>query len=146
MHCRNLAQSIPDRWLSSCPLNECGRGHDLPGQVVPLSYCSNSQEVFPDVQPESGFLSLEPIIPCPALWEDEEEILALLGVTTFQVLEGCYDNGTSCPGRSWALLPHWRPSRGSWTAICQECFELDSCNAQGLDSMALNTPSNSTIP
>ena len=42
-----------------------------------------------------------------------------------------YDNGTSCPGRSWAL-PHWRHSRGSWTAICQVCFELDSCNAQGV--------------
>ena len=42
-----------------------------------------------------------------------------------------YDSGTSCPGRSWAL-PHWKPSRGSWTAICQVCFELDSCNAQGV--------------
>ena len=42
----------------------------LPWSLVPLSYCSNSLEVFPDVQPESGFLSLEPIIPCPALWED----------------------------------------------------------------------------
>ena len=30
------------------------------------------------------------MIPCPALWEDQEEILALVGVTTFQVLEECY--------------------------------------------------------
>ena len=69
---------------------QCGRAHGLPGQLVPLPYCSNSQEAFPDVQPESGFLSLEPIIPCPALWEDQEEMLALLGVRTFQVLEECY--------------------------------------------------------
>ena len=60
---------------------QCGRAHGLPGQLVPLPYCSNRQEAFPDVQPESGFLSLEPIIPCPSLWEDREEILALLGVT-----------------------------------------------------------------
>ena len=66
---------------------QCERAHDLPGQLVPLSYCSNSQDIFPDVQPESGFLSLEPLILCPALWEDREEILALLGVTTIQVLE-----------------------------------------------------------
>ena len=26
----------------------------------------------------------------------------------------------------------WRYSRGSWTAICQVCFEVDSCNAQGV--------------
>ena len=31
----------------------------------------------------------ERIIPCPGLWEDREEILALLCVTTFQVLEEC---------------------------------------------------------
>ena len=30
------------------------------------------------------------MIPCPALWEDREEILALLGVATFQVLGECY--------------------------------------------------------
>ena len=42
-----------------------------------------------------------------------------------------YDNGTSDLGRWWAL-PHWRCSRGSWTAIRQGCFELDSCNEQGV--------------
>ena len=30
------------------------------------------------------------MIPCPALWEDQEEVLALPGVRTFQVLEECY--------------------------------------------------------
>ena len=65
---------------------QCGRAHHLPGSLVPLPYRSNSQEVFPDVQLESGFLQLEPIIPCPALWEDREEILAFLCVKTFQVL------------------------------------------------------------
>ena len=49
---------------------------------------------------------------------------------TSELLEQ-YDNRTSYPGRWWAL-PHWRHSRGSWTFICQVCFELDSCNVQGV--------------
>ena len=51
-----------------------------------------------------------------------------------------YDNGTSCPGRWWALLPHWRHSRCSWTVICQRCFEVDSCNAQGVGLDGLVSP------
>ena len=32
---------------------------------------------------------------------------------------------------SWALS-HWRHSRGSWTAICQVCFEVYSSNVHGV--------------
>ena len=39
-----------------------------------------------------------------------------------------------------ALLPHWRPSRGSWTSICQGCFELDSCIEQGVGPDGLVGP------
>ena len=52
-------------------------------------------------------------------------------IDTYVIFSFKYDNGTNCPRRSWAL-PHWRHSRGSWTAICQVCFEQDTCNVQGV--------------
>ena len=65
--------------------------HQLLSSLVPLLYCSNSQEVFPDFQPKSGFPYLEPMVVCPALWDDREQILPLLWRTAFQVFEkGCH--------------------------------------------------------
>ncbi|KAF7236623.1 Ribonucleoside-diphosphate reductase large subunit [Varanus komodoensis] len=53
-------------------------------ELVPLPYCSDSEEALPDAQPESGLLQLERIIPCPALCDQREETLAFLSVAALQ--------------------------------------------------------------
>ncbi|KAF7235715.1 Alpha-1-macroglobulin [Varanus komodoensis] len=53
------------QFLSECP--QCGKAHHLSRQLVPLSYCSGSEEALPDVQPGSGLPQLELIIPCDIL-------------------------------------------------------------------------------
>ncbi|KAF7252737.1 Follicle-stimulating hormone receptor [Varanus komodoensis] len=66
--------------------NEVFQGADGPGylHLIPLLYCCDSEEAFPDVQPASGLSQLELIIPCPTLWHQQEEILTFLFVTAFE--------------------------------------------------------------
>ncbi|KAF7236626.1 DNA excision repair protein ERCC-6 [Varanus komodoensis] len=84
--------------------NKCGRTHDLSGQLIPLSSCSDSEEAFPDVQPESGLSQLELSIPCPALWDQQEETLAFLFVAALEVLLEEYHVGKSVADFSTACL------------------------------------------
>ncbi|KAF7238183.1 Arylsulfatase G [Varanus komodoensis] len=64
---------------------QSGRAHHLFRQLVPLLYCSDSEEAFPDVQPESGLSQFELIILCPTFWYQQEEILTFLFVTAYEI-------------------------------------------------------------
>ncbi|KAF7243454.1 Collagen alpha-1(XXIV) chain [Varanus komodoensis] len=62
--------------------------HKVLRQLVPLLYCSDGEEALPDVQPESGLLQLELIIPCPTFWHQQEKNMTFLFVTAFEGLPG----------------------------------------------------------
>ena len=54
------------------------------------------------------------------------------GQDLFSILPECRTRNNGLKLQEARFRLDIRHSRGSWTAICQVCFELDSCNAQGV--------------
>ena len=63
--------------------------HKLSGQSVPAPQHSHSKELPPGIQPKSSLLQLKTISPCPAVIYAFKELIPLLFIGSFLVLEGC---------------------------------------------------------
>ena len=66
------------------------RLHHTSRQPIPLPESSDHQEVLPEIQVESLFLSFETTAPCPSAWSHGKQTCPFLDMTSLQIFKHGY--------------------------------------------------------